>query len=121
MKQMDNCDMTPLNRVCENYPGNEFHVVKCLVENGADVNRADDQGRTPLFRLVRRLVARSYSIDMIGQNYRDTIKCLVNNGADINKTTKTGETAVDLAKKHGNSEVSKYLESLLIKEETTVM
>eukprot|EP00833_Pecoramyces_ruminatium_P001633 jgi/Orpsp1_1/1175665/evm.model.c7180000054754.1 len=67
--------------------GNE-NLVKYLVEHGADINKENKDGKTPLF---------------------DAFKYLVELGADINKKNKDGYTPLFDACKNGNENLVKYL------------
>lgn len=70
--------------------------VKKLVEEGADVNTADEEtGDTPLILATSR-------------NHLDIVKFLVENGADINATDKNGATALTIAS-HMSHEIARYL------------
>ncbi len=74
--------------------------VKTLLDRGADVNaklsgvRVDVDGRTPLM-----LAASSDLLPV------DAIKVLIERGADVNVKGPAGETALDLARRNGNTMV----------------
>ena len=63
--------------------GNET-VVQVLLEAGADVNKADDSGVTPLC--------------MAAQNGNETVvRALIEAGADVNKAIKGGRTPLSVS------------------------
>lgn len=59
----------------------DLEILKLLIDNGADVNGMDGQGRTPLFKTLKpdRPAARQFLID---------------NGADVNKSLNGGVTVI---------------------------
>src|ERR1017187_376480 len=69
-------------------------VVKALLDAGADVKARDIRDMTPLM-----LVVASETQDAA------VVRLLLQAGADINAKSKAGETALDWARKHGNSDV----------------
>jgi ankyrin repeat protein len=108
--------------------GNKKHgqkIVELLLERGADINRADGRGSTPLYsalsndnkKLVDYLIARGADvtgIDEKGQNLLfqviprndtkktsfDTFKLLLSKGLDINKVDNEGNTVLTHAIKN---------------------
>ena len=71
-------------------------VIIELVKAGADVNIADDRGRTPI----------SYAAE---RGYDDCVALLVAYDADINIADKDGNTPMKLALKNGHEKVVKLL------------
>lgn len=71
-------------------------VAKLLIENGADLNKADDDGKTPLIWTAIR-------------NNVEVAELLIENGADLNQTDGNGKTALIWAARTGNAEVTKLL------------
>ena len=75
-------------------------MAKYLVERGADINKENEYGETPLFEACEngKLVI---------------VKYLIEHGADINKRNNTGETPLYKLRKlyyaRKNEEVEKYL------------
>ncbi|MGB6968127.1 MAG: ankyrin repeat domain-containing protein, partial [Methyloceanibacter sp.] len=61
--------------------GNDIDRVKFLVGKGADVNKVDNQGATPLTSAAR-------------QRHEDMVELLIELGADVNLTNKDGTTAL---------------------------
>ena len=72
-----------------------LEIVKLFVENGIDVNYRDS-GICPL-----HIAASNKDIE-VG-------KFLISKGADINSIAGSGYTPLQLAKKHGNTELVKYI------------
>jgi ankyrin repeat protein len=72
-------------------------ATKLLLDKGADVNIADHRGYTPL------LLAAQYDGDS-----PELVRLLLARGADLNATAE-GETALSLAAKRGETEVTKVL------------
>ena len=63
--------------------------VKTLIELGADVDSRDDEGRTPLMRLISNLQYRWFSPDSLQK-----LKLLLDSGADIFAVDNEGENAL---------------------------
>lgn len=75
----------------------ELAEVKKSLENGTDVNIADDEGYSALHAAAEN-------------GYLDVVKFLVEKGADVQH--KTQYTALELAKMAGNNDVVTYLTSI---------
>ena len=73
--------------------------MKYLVENGADANAKDDNGRTAL-------------MDASYNGHLEIVKYLVENGADVNVKNDQGKTALDIAKEKEYTTIAKYLENI---------
>jgi hypothetical protein len=86
---------TPLHYAVHIHP----KVAKMLIENGADVNVKDNQGRTPLFRIS--------GFDQ--PEAADTVKLLIENGAIISTQNKNGQTAVERAIANGRKDIADIL------------
>ncbi len=72
-------------------------TIECLlIEAGADVNKADKYGMTPLYRAAMR-------------GHTETVKWLIEAGADVNKATKYGSTPLYGADANGHTETVKLL------------
>jgi len=91
---------TPLHGACTRRRGS---VAEFLVENGADINAKDRNGRTPL------LIA-------IEANDLDTIKMLINKGANVNARNHGGLTLLDIAGKKGYTEIVELLKKHGVKQ-----
>lgn len=108
-----------------------FLAVKCLVENGANVNDVEYSGCTVLMyacsmfkgelNLVQYLVEKGANVNAVdnwGRNalmyaaefgYLANVKYLHSKGAKLNIVTESGYSAVMLATRFGHIEVLKYL------------
>ena len=75
-----------------------MEVVKVLVEKGADINKAMNDGFTPLL-----MASLKGHVEVVG--------VLVENGADINKANNDGYTPLIIAEALGHSEIVALLES----------
>ena len=63
-------------------------MIRALIESGADINVADQEGRTPLHCLQMP----QYRLDC--ENAKDMAKLLIEGGADPEKTDNDGNTPV---------------------------
>jgi ankyrin repeat protein len=61
-------------------------LVQYLIEHGADINKENNEGETPLFKACRW----GYDNEII-------VQYLIENGADINKKNNEGETPLFIA------------------------
>jgi len=90
----------------------DVRSMRLMIDNGADVNAADPQGRTALMYAVIS--------DLLPL---DAIKLLIERGADVNAKSKhtnsgdSGQTVLDLAKLHGETPIV----DLLIKAGATTV
>jgi len=75
----------------------DLAAAKLLLERGADVNAVDHRGYTPL------IFAAHYDGDAV-----ELVKLLLSRGADIQAKAE-GETALSLAARRGETEVTKIL------------
>ena len=108
--------------------GNEA-IVRCLVEHGADINRASQKGETPLLKaceigneaIVKCLVEHGAYVNkadyhgytpsfcVCESGNEDLVIYLVELGTDINSTNYKNETPLYIARHCGNEAVAKYL------------
>ena len=75
---------------------NHVDIVRLLIDNGADINRANCWGATPLHYAV---VCR----------YHDIVKVLLDNGADPKAKTHSGMMPVDIARKVKDEDLTNLL------------
>ena len=111
------------------------HIIRLLLENGANTEIKNQHGRTPLnwtaytgtYEAVRELVAGG--ADVSSKNNDDgwaplhytarsnlsakTMELLIANGADVNATTNDGETPLDIARRYGKSAIIAILEAAM--------
>ena len=91
----------------------DVHAIKIMLDHGADVKAADPLGRTALMYAV--------ASDVLPL---ETVKLLVEHGADVNAKSKhasggdTGVSVLEMAKRHGDTEVVAYLKAHGAKEVT---
>jgi len=78
----------------------QLDLLRLLLNKGADVNRADDEGDTPAYMAAK---ART-SIGL------EVIRLLVDNGADVNRVNTKGDTAALVAAQMGHLEVLRFLD-----------
>lgn len=71
-------------------------VIKLLIVNGADVNKRNKDGGTPLHEAVKR-------------NEVETIKALMEAGANPRLVNKDGQTPLDIAIKKENKDIRQFL------------
>ena len=70
-------------------------VTRLLLEHGADADRTNDLGYTPLHYAAQR-------------GYLEVVRLLlVENGADVDRTNKYGRTPLDCATRHGHDAMAR--------------
>jgi Zn-dependent protease with chaperone function len=74
----------------------DTEAVKKLIDDGADVNAKDEDGKTPLMLAAE-------------MGHRDIVKILLTEGAEVNAKDKDGFTALTLSIQKGHDEVAKIL------------
>ena len=102
-----------------------------LIENGADVNKEDKDGNTPLIEavmgnnesIIRFLIENGADVNKENRkgntplietcdNYKDNeniIRLLIENGADVNKEGKNGDTPLIVTHRKGNENIKRLL------------
>jgi uncharacterized protein len=96
----DTGEVTPLRYAIDR---KDFLMVKLFVENGADVNKANAQGWTPLMTAAR-----------VGD--REIMAYLIDQGADIRARTADGTTALRTASNYGWTDIVVWLTMMLEEE-----
>lgn len=76
-------------------------ATRWLLQNGADPNALDAQGRTPLHVCAAR------------NNVATVVKLLIGAGSEPNALDASGNTPLDCARKNGRSKVADYLVSVI--------
>ena len=87
------------------------HMIRLLLELGADINAKDTNGNTPLMVAARGYVKdprEESKLYMDKHQYR-IIKYLIDNGADVKAKNNKGETALMIAKKDWAGQENGYL------------
>jgi ankyrin repeat protein len=87
---------TPLSWLCM-YGGNRLHVVTLLLESGADPNKPNHKGETPLIHAAR-------------SDRPDLLQTLLMFGANPDRRDQRGMTALDHARKKDRKEAVQVLE-----------
>ena len=107
---VENCDGDSIIRAMIEHWPNGFgkEDIEFMVKHGADINKADSKGNTPL------IIASSKELD----KGEDLIKCLIDNGADINKADSKGNTPLIVASSKGCFGTVKLLLSMRNVENT---
>lgn len=82
-QQVDKC-ASPLHYAAANHC---TETVQLLIGSGADVNRQDGFGKTPLYAAFEREMELSY-MEEEGVSYMDVIRLLINAGADVDAAIK---------------------------------
>ncbi len=70
-----------------------------LLKRGADVNKANDDGVTPLFKAIQRVTATLF------------VRCLLRGHADMKKADKDGVTPLFMATRWGRADVAIILQA----------
>ena len=107
---VENCDGDSIIRAMIEHWPNGFgkEDIEFMVKHGADINKAESEGNTPL------IIASSKELD----KGEDLIKCLIDNGADINKADSKGNTPLIVASSKGCFGTVKLLLSMRNVENT---
>lgn len=80
-----------------------YYFSHSLLEAGAEVNQANNNGKTPLMAAAQ-------------EGHEKVVKALLEAGADIEAKNKNGDTALTLAVKNDHLEVVKILEAPITRE-----
>jgi len=88
---------TPLMLAQDPQSSLTFTLTPVLIEKGADVNRADNDGNTALM------------LHTFWYCFKDVVKAMVKAGYDINARNRHGDTVLHYVMKNGNSEMAVYL------------
>jgi ankyrin repeat protein len=81
---------------------NAFATIKLMLEAGADINTANDDGNTTLHQIVQ-------DYDSSNVITKDLIKFMLSQGANKNAANKDGKTPLDLAKESNKAELLELL------------
>ena len=122
VNQRDAYGNTPLLLSCGK---NTHHLAPALIQNGANINTANDDGWTPLITAayagkldIARLLLENSAHVNAANKYGETallkavynndapmVKLLLEYGADIHKANQRGESPLGVAEKHGYQEI----------------
>jgi ankyrin repeat protein len=98
---------TPLMIAAEH---ENFEAINILLSFGADINKSDNYGQTPLY------IAVDISIDGTiqsggkqGDEPTETILYLLEHGADLDAKNHNGKTPLDLAQSYQSQKIIKFL------------
>ena len=81
--------------------GQDKHVIRLLIANGANINAKDKFGRTPIYEAIVGFIWKT--------KREDIIKILIESGADLNTKDNEGETPLAVAIKGKHKKVVKLL------------
>jgi len=85
-------------------------IGRLLIENGADISKIQDapdgKRMTPLMQVTKKV---SEYLGLTKDKKLDFVRFLLENGADITLKNKEGQTAEDIAKENGYTEIVKLL------------
>ncbi|MFW5827586.1 MAG: ankyrin repeat domain-containing protein [Alkalispirochaeta sp.] len=95
-------EVTPLRYAISN---EDYEMVRYLVQNGADVNKANRAGWTPIMTAART-------------GNREIIGYLLDQGADLEARTEDGTTPVRIASNNGWTDIVVWMTMLLEDEES---
>ncbi|GKZ34441.1 hypothetical protein AbraIFM66950_004716 [Aspergillus brasiliensis] len=104
-----NSGSTPLHHICLNYrdameiPG----IIRSLIATGADVDTPDDEGRTPLYNILRVSETKTE---------RDIIRTMINLSKNINHRSKSGDSYLHLAAQENQLRAVQLLLSKMSKD-----
>ena len=76
-----------------------------MIEAGADVNLADKDGQTPLFRAA----LKGHIFRDVLTRHIESVKALIDAGADVNQADNVGRNPLDMASSGGHIEVVRML------------
>ena len=117
------------SKLIEAAKNGKTELVKLLIAAGADVNKADEDGETPLFRAawnahtecVKLLLAAGANVNKANKwggtplywaaykGRTECVKLLIDAGADVNKASNEGRTPLSIAEKNGHTECAELL------------
>ena len=98
--------VSPLNRHNFHKRCSVLAKMKMLIEAGADLNKVNAEGKTPLYVLLERRG------DTVSTFIKTMSELLVQNGADINIPDNNGKTIYDVAFQEGDTKLLKVIHSL---------
>ena len=125
----DKCGYTALHKACI-YLDSSPEVLRCLIENGADVNLSTDDNRTPLItaceyghvNAVSVLIEHGANVNLQdqggltavhyavrGSHACEILSCLLENGGDVDAITFDDCTPLMIAAEKGDTEVATFL------------
>jgi len=95
--------------------GWQFQMAEFLILSGADVNATNNNGDTPLIRLIRNLTNSPQEMLVKAQGVtpdkarEETVKLLTKPSANISIRNQSGSNALDLASYFGDAQSLRYL------------
>lgn len=123
----NNCNQMPLFKAAINNRGSRhLKAAKILLKNGADVNLQDQDGKIPLYKLVRRASTEIVQLfinfgsdvnkgdenplfEAILSKNLGVVQLLLNHGANVHSRNKLGHTPLQCAITSGNIKIIKCL------------
>ena len=99
---------TPLQcALQENWKMYSKKIIILLIDAGADVNKTNHWGETPLLQATKW--QNILPSPLKAANCRDVVKVLLDHGADPNRADDTGKTPLSYASRNGHVDVMKVL------------
>lgn len=91
--QEDMFGLTPLHLAVNNYQRYSTSIINLFLKNGADINKRDYEGRTPMHWTL--IQTEQWAIDK-----SHTAVNLIRNGADLNIKNNLGQSVISLLERH---------------------
>lgn len=101
----DSQGRTAFLAACENYAFEHISILRKLLDTGADINSADNQGYTPLMLVVMSAIGLNHD----DRNLNDLIEWFIKCDANVFQTNEVGMSAIDIANKFNKFKLSDFM------------